>query len=142
MFRFLSTKYKISPRKSIGYMTQKYWIHGSKITKNNFLKSNLSYFFPLGVPIISYYYLIDQPQLFVSIYKIFRGIGDNLQNYLQKPNWCIPILLRGLILYFLDKNRYNAYFSISFSCNVSSTIGYIPTKLISGQISHSNVRYE
>ena len=26
---------------------------------------------PLDVPIISYYYLIDQPELFFSIYKIF-----------------------------------------------------------------------
>ena len=39
-----------------------------------------------------------------------------------------PILLRGLILYFVDKNLYNAYFSISFLYNVSSTIDNIPTK--------------
>ena len=39
-----------------------------------------------------------------------------------------PILLRGLIFYFVDKNRCNTYFSISSLHNVSSTIGYIHTK--------------
>ena len=39
-----------------------------------------------------------------------------------------PILWRGLIFYFVDKNRYNAFFSISFKHNISSTIGYIHTE--------------
>ena len=57
----------------------------------------------------------------------------NSSNYLQKSYFweflsMYPIILRGLILYFVDKNRYNTSFLIYSLDNVSNIIGYIHTK--------------
>ena len=77
----------------------------------------------------------------------FATIGSNwklqikIQDTQSKIKLMYPILLRRLIFYFVDKNQYDAYFSISFLCNVSIH-HWLYTQQISCQFSHSNVSYE